>query len=109
MGNIEIPPYFLSWSATADRRFSVMKVLTPNIKEISLTAIRLAHSSMLEEKMQVADSVFNELLSSCSHASNRYRMYLMDKNTEKEIMKGRKRRHYKKNHCQQRREMRNLK
>ena len=43
--------------------------------------------------MQVTDfGITEELLSSCSHTSNRYRMYLMGKNTEKqETAKGRKR------------------
>jgi hypothetical protein len=80
--------------ASVERGFSVNKeVLAPNIQETSLTAIRLIHSSMSSEKLQVSDMVITEeLLTSCSHASNRYRMHLMDNDKEKqETVKGRKR------------------
>ena len=80
--------------ATVERGFSVSKeVLTPNLQEVSLQAIRLVHSSVLAQKIKVADFVITEsLLSSCSHASNRYNMYLMEKKEEKEkTEKGRKR------------------
>ena len=80
--------------ATAEREFSVNKeVLTPNLQEVSLQAIRLVHSSVLSQNIKVADFVITEvLLSSCSHASNRYNMYLMEKKEEKEkTEKGRKR------------------
>ena len=76
------------------RGFSVSKeVHVSNIQEIRPTAIQLVSSSLLAEKMQVADFVIKEeLLSFCCHASNRYRMYLMDRNTEnKETAKRRKR------------------
>ena len=48
---------------------------------------------MLAQNIKVADFVFTEaLLSSCSHASNRYNMYLMGKKEEKQkTEKGRKR------------------
>ena len=80
--------------ATVERGFSVQKeVLTPNLQEVSLQAIRLVHSSVLAQNIKVADFVITEaLLSSCSHASNRYNMYLMEKKEEKEkTEKGRKR------------------
>ena len=80
--------------ATVERGFSVNKeVLTPNLQEVSLQAIRLVHSSVLTQNIKVADFVITEeLLSSCSHASNRYNMYLMEKKEEKEkTEKGRKR------------------
>ena len=80
--------------ATVERGFSVNKeVLTPNLQEVSLQAIRLVHSSVLAQNIKVADFIIIEaLLSSCSHASNRYNMYLMEKKEEKEkTEKGRKR------------------
>ena len=80
--------------ATVERGFSVNKeVLTPNLQEVSLQAIGLVHSSVLAQNIKVADFVITEaLLSSCSHASNRCNMYLMDKKEEKEkTEKGRKR------------------
>ena len=63
------------------------------MQEVSLQAIRLIHSSMLAQETSVADFVISEeLLSSCNHASNQYKMYLMDKQCEKEDNeKGRKR------------------
>ena len=80
--------------AAVETGFSVNKeVLAPNMQEVSLQAIRLIHSSMLAQETSVADFVISEeLLSSCNHASNRYKMYLMDKQREKEDNeKGRKR------------------
>ena len=80
--------------ATVERGFSVNEeVLTPNLQEVSLQAIRLVHISVLAQNIKVADFVITEaLLSSCSHASNKYSMYLMEKKEEKEkTEKGRKR------------------
>ena len=80
--------------ATVEKGFSVNKeVLTPNLQEVSLQAIRLVHSSVLAQNIKVADFIVTEaLLSSCSHASNRYNMYLMEKKEEEEkTEKGRKR------------------
>ena len=72
---------------------STKEVLTPNLQEVSLQAIRLVHSLVLAQNIKVADFVITEaLLSSCSHASNRYNMYLMEKKEGKEkTEKGRKR------------------
>ena len=72
--------------AAVERGFSVNKeVLAPNMQEESLQAIRLIHSSMLVQKISVADFVIPEkLLSSCNHASNGYRIYLLEKKTDKE-------------------------
>ena len=69
------------------------EVLTPNLQEVSLQAIRLVHSSVLAQNIKVADLVITgALLSSCSHASNRHNMKLMEKKEEKEkTEKGRKR------------------
>ena len=80
--------------ATVERGFSVNKeVLTPNLQELSLQAIRLVHSSVLAQNIKVADFIITEaLLSSCNHASNRHNMHLMEKKEEKEkTEKGRKR------------------
>ena len=72
--------------AAVERGFSVNKeVLAPNMQEESLQAIKLIHSSMLAQKISVADFVILEkLLSSCNHASNQYRIYLLEKKTDKE-------------------------
>ena len=80
--------------AMVERGFSVNKeVLTPNLQELSLQAIRLVHSSVLAQNIKVADFIITEaLLSSSNHASNRYNMHLMEKKEEKEkTEKGRKR------------------
>ena len=71
--------------ATVERGFSVIKeVLTPNVQEVSLQAIRLVHSSVLAHNIKVADFFITEaLLSPCSHASNRYNRYLMEKTEER--------------------------
>ena len=56
--------------ATVERGFSVNKeVLTPNLQEVSLQAIRLVHSSVLAQNIKVADIITEELLSSCSLTS----------------------------------------
>ena len=72
--------------ASVERGFSVNKeVVAPNLKEMSLTSIRLVQSSMLVNNMKVADFVITEdLLSSCSHASNRHKMYSTEKKSDKE-------------------------
>ena len=67
--------------ATVERGCSVNKeVLTPNLQELSLQAIRLIHSSVLAQNIKVTDFIITEaLLSSCNHTSNRYNMHLMGK------------------------------
>ena len=72
--------------AAAERRFSVNKeVLAPNMQEMNLKAIRLVHSSVASLKIKTSDfTVTDKLLKSCSHASNKYKMYLMEKKAEKE-------------------------
>ena len=67
-----------------ERGFSVNKdVLAPNLKATSLTALRLIHDSITEGEIQIASyAITDELLTSCSHANSRYKMYLMDKNKE---------------------------
>ena len=71
--------------AAVERGFSInKKVLAPNLQEMSLKALRLIHSSLSSKKIKVADfQISEELLSSCNHASNRYKMFLMEKRTEK--------------------------
>ena len=47
--------------------------------------MRLVQKSVLVNNMKVADFVITEdLLSSCSYASSRHKMYLMEKKTDKE-------------------------
>ena len=74
--------------------FSVNKeVLVPNLQENSLTAVRVIQSFIMAENIKIADFVITEQLSkSCSQASARYRMYLLEKDKEKTTSeKGRKR------------------
>ena len=70
--------------ATVDRGFSVNKeVLAPNLKAVSLTALHLIHDTISEGQIEIGDYIItDELLTSCSHASNRYRMYLMERQKE---------------------------
>ena len=72
--------------ASVERGFSVNKeVVAPNLEEVSLASIRLVQISMMENNMKVADFVITEdLLSSCSQALSRHKMYLMEKKTDKE-------------------------
>ena len=67
--------------AAVGRGFSVNKdILAPNLKALILTALCLIHDSISAGQMEIADYIItDELLTSCSHASNRYKMYLMKK------------------------------
>ena len=69
-----------------ERGFSVNKeVLAPTMQEMNLKAIRLVYSSVASLKIKTSDfTVTDKLLKSCSHASNKYKMYLMEKKAEKE-------------------------
>ena len=81
--------------AAVDRGFSVNKeVLNPNLQEMSLRTIRLIYSSLSTEKTKLTEfHISEELLFSCNHASNRNKMHMIDKKTEKEDkVKGKKRR-----------------
>ena len=81
--------------AAVEKGFSVNKeVLNPNLQEMSLRAIALIYSSLSTEKNKLAEFHISEaLLFSCNHASNRYRMHMIEKKTEKEDkVKGKKRR-----------------
>ena len=72
---------------------------------MSLRALRLIHSSLSAKKIKVADfQIGEELLSSCNHASNRHKMFLMEKRTEKEhTVRGKKEKLWRRNMDQQRR------
>ena len=75
----------VSWSSCSrERVFSQQrKFLAPNLKAVSLTALRLIHDTISEGQIEIGDYIItNELLTSCSHASNRYRMYLMERQKE---------------------------
>ena len=81
--------------AAVERGFSVNKeVLAPNLKAVSVTALHLIHDTISEGQIEIGDYIItNELLTSCSHASNRYRMCLMkrqkeDQEPEKKLGKG---------------------
>ena len=69
-----------------ERGFSFNKEgVAPNLEELKLTSIRVVQNSMLVNNMKVADFVITEdLLSSCSHASSRNKMYMMENKTDKE-------------------------
>ena len=78
-----------------ERGFSVNKeVLYPNLQEMSLRAIGLIYSSLSTEKTKLAEFHISEkLLFSRNHASNTYKMDMIEKNTEKEDkVNGKKRR-----------------
>ena len=72
--------------AAVERGFSVNKeVLAPNMQEMNLKAIRLVHSSGVSLKIKISDfTVTDKLLKSCPPASNKYKMYLIEKKAEKE-------------------------
>ena len=72
--------------AAVERGFSVNKeVLAPSMQEMNLKAIRLVHISVASLKIKTSDFIVTDkLLKSCSHASNKYKMYLMEKKAEKE-------------------------
>ena len=72
--------------AAVERGISVNKeVLAPTMQEMNLKAIRLVHSSVASLKIKISDfTVTDKLLKSCSPASNKYKMYLMEKKGEKE-------------------------
>ena len=75
----------LSYSqAAVQRAFSINKeAFALNLKEDSLKTIHLVHDTILAEQTEIAEFVAtDELLTSCSHASNRYKMYLMNKDKE---------------------------
>ena len=79
--------------AAVERGFSVNKdVLAPNLKAVSLTALHLIHDSISEGQIEIGDYIITDkLLTSCSHATNRYRMYLMERREDQEPEKIRKR------------------
>ena len=80
--------------ATVKREFSVNKdVLAPNLKSVNLTALCLIHDTISEGQIEIDDYIItDELLTSCSDASNRYRMYVMERQKEdQEPDKNRKR------------------
>ena len=75
----------VSWSSCSrERVFSeTKKFLHPNLKAVSLTAPCLIHDTISEGQIEIGDYIItDELLTSCSHASNRYRMYLMERQKE---------------------------
>ena len=79
--------------AAVKRGFSVNKeVLPPNMQEMNLKAIRLVHISVASLKIKTSDfTVTDKLLKSCSHASNKYKMYLMKKAEKEKTDMGQKR------------------
>ena len=74
--------------------FLSTKKFSTNLQEMSLRAIRLIYSSLSKEKTKLAEfHISEELLFSCNHGSNRYKMHMIEKKTEKEDkVKGKKRR-----------------
>ena len=69
--------------AAVERGFSVNKeVLALNLKAVSLTALCLIHDT-ISGQIEMGDYIItDELLTSCSHASKRYRMYLIERQKE---------------------------
>ena len=72
---------------------STKKFSPQNLQEMSVRAIRLIYSSLSTEKTKLAEfHISEELLFSCNHASNRYKMDMIEKKIEKEDkVKGKKR------------------
>ena len=71
--------------AAMERGSSVNKeVLAPNLQEMSLRALRLFYSSLSAMKIKVEGVQISKELLSCNHASNRYKMFLMEKRMENE-------------------------
>ena len=70
--------------AAVERGFSVNKdILAPNLKTLSLTSVRLIHDIISTKEINIADYIItDELCKSCSHASNRYKMYMMERQTK---------------------------
>ena len=70
--------------AAIERGFSVNKeALAPNLKEDSLKVVHIVHNTISAKQIEIAEFVItDELLTSFSHANNRYKMYLMDKGSE---------------------------
>ena len=59
------------------------EALIPNLKGDTLKAIHLVHDTISAEQFEIAEFVItDELLTSCSHAHNRYKIHLMDKDKE---------------------------
>ena len=59
------------------------EAITPNLKQYSLKAICIIHDTNGAEQIEIAEFVImDELLTSCSHTNNMYRMYLLDKDKE---------------------------
>ena len=78
----------LSHGHTAvERGFSVNKeALAQNLKEDSLEAICLVHDTISAKEIEIVEFVItDELLTSSSHANNRFKMYLMDKDKEAQV------------------------
>ena len=67
--------------AAVERGFLVNKdILAPNLKALSLTALCLIHDSISAGQIEITDYIItDELLTSFSHESNRYKMYLIEK------------------------------
>ena len=80
--------------AAVARGFSVNKeALVPNLKEDSLKVICLVPDTISAEQFEIAEFVItDELPTSCSHASSRYKMCLMDKYKEAQEPKNAKKR-----------------
>ena len=86
MGYIYDPSYIVSWTSCSREDFvSTRKFLLQTFKKWVWEDLRHIHSSLSAKKIKVADfQISEELLSSSNHASNRYKMFLMEKRTEKE-------------------------
>ena len=69
------------------------EAVAPNLEEDSLEVICLVHDTVSSVQIEIAKFVItDELLTSCSHANNRYKVYLLDKDKEaQEPEKARKR------------------
>ena len=72
--------------AAKECQFSVNKeVFMSNLKEVNMTAIHLIHDSIVAKHTKISVFVIiKDWLTSFNHASNKYKMHLLDKSKEDE-------------------------
>ena len=57
----------------------------PNLREVNMIAVHLICDSILTKQIKISDFVVAEdLLTSCSHAGNKYKVHLLGKSKEAE-------------------------
>ena len=68
-------------------------MLESNLGEVSLVARRLVHDAVSASGIDISKfEVSNELLKACSQSHNKYRMHLLDKEKDNEVVERQKKR-----------------